>query len=88
MLRYLETLPGCGDGSRYQVQETLMSDNPRSRPSLKDVLDGYGRYRVKRIAEAEKGGGVMQKKPRMMYSTCLSIFIFLLAAVNLCTALT
>jgi serine/threonine protein kinase len=71
MVRHLEALEerprGDGDGRRYRILEKLMSENPRSRPSLKDALDGNGRRWVKRIAEAEKSGGGMQKKPRMMY---------------------
>jgi serine/threonine protein kinase len=71
MMRHLEVLEkrprGGGDSRRCGIIEKLMSENPKSRPSLKDALDGYGRRWAKRIAEAEKSGGGMQKKPRMMY---------------------
>jgi serine/threonine protein kinase len=50
MICYIESiLPGGGDGSRGGVREKetirdrLMSDDPRSRPSLKKVLDAYRR---------------------------------------------
>jgi hypothetical protein len=64
MMRYLEELEERGGGS--QILEKLMSEDPRSRPSLQDVLDGYGRGSVKHVAEAEKSDGGMPKKPRMM----------------------
>jgi len=79
MMYYLEKrVPGGGDGSRYRVQEMhadqLMSDDPRSRPSLKDVLDAYRRDRLKRIAEAEKSDG-MQKRARVSPYVCHHLHI-------------
>jgi serine/threonine protein kinase len=76
MMYHLEKLfpgGGGGGGSRGRVQEMLrdrlMSDDPKSRPSLKKVLDVYRRRGVKRIAEAEESDG-MQKRARVSLYVC------------------
>jgi serine/threonine protein kinase len=69
MMRHLEALEERprvgGDSCRYGIIEKLMSENPRSRPSLKDALDGYGRRWVKRIVEAEKSLAAGCKRSRV-----------------------
>jgi hypothetical protein len=47
-------LPGHGDRTRGRVRETLISDDSRSRISLKSMLDAYQRGGVKRIKEVKE----------------------------------